>query len=138
MMAQKALLFDDRETFSKIVHCTKPGEAKELGRSVKNFNEQLWNKQRYRIVVEGNIRKFSQNRKLGEFLLSTKSRILVEASPVDTIWGIGLTKDSATITDIYSWRGLNLLGFALMETRDFLSQNGFLSEIEIAELIRSL
>jgi len=123
MMAQKALLFNDAEVAEKIISCSKPGEAKDLGRTIKNFDEMLWQAKRYRIVVNGNIYKFSQNQALREFLLSTKSRILVEASPVDTIWGVGLTKDSDAIKDIYKWRGPNLLGFALMEARDHLQIN---------------
>ena len=123
MMAHKALLFGDIEVAEKIINCTKPGEAKDLGRSIKKFDEMLWQAERYSIVVKGNIHKFSQNIELKEFLLSTKNRILVEASPVDTIWGVGLTKDSDAIKDVYKWRGLNLLGFALMEARDYLLEN---------------
>jgi len=129
MMAQKALLFNDREIFEKIIRCIKPSEAKDLGRAIKNFNEELWLNERYQIVVNGNIHKFNQNRELGEFLLSTKNRILVEASPVDKIWGIGLAQDSKDIDNLYNWRGQNLLGFALMEARDFLSVNGFFNEL---------
>ncbi|WP_258100122.1 NADAR family protein [Marinoscillum pacificum] len=125
MMSQKALLFDDHEIHQKIIACEKPGEAKDLGRQVSGFDEQLWGSNRYSIVKTGNIHKFSQNREMGQFLLNTKDRILVESSPVDTIWGIGLTKDSEHATNVFAWRGLNLLGFALMETRDFLIEHGF-------------
>jgi len=130
MMAQKALLFDNKDIFEKIVKCNKPAEAKELGRQVIGFDENIWCDKRFDIVRLGNIHKFNQNRKLGEYLLKTGNRILVEASPVDTIWGIGLTKDSNEIDNIYSWRGLNLLGFALMEARDFLRDFGFFTDIK--------
>lgn len=130
MMAQKALLFDNKEIFEKIVNCDKPGEVKELGRQVIGFDENTWSENRFEIVRLGNIHKFNQNQNLGEYLLKTGNRILVEASPVDTIWGIGLTKDSNEIEDIYAWRGLNLLGFALMETRDFLNNFGFFSDLK--------
>jgi len=120
MMAQKALLFNDAEMFAKIINSEKPGEAKELGRQVSGFNDMVWNDKRYEIVKEGNINKFSQNKELGEYLLQTGNRILVETSPVDLIWGIGLTKESEHIANLSAWRGLNLLGFALMEARDFL------------------
>ena len=125
MMSQKALLFDNYDIHQKIIKCDKPGEAKELGRQVTGFDEQVWISNRYSIVRTGNINKFNQNQELGNYLLNTKDRVLVEASPVDTIWGIGLTKDSEDVNDIYCWRGLNLLGFALMETRDFIMENGF-------------
>lgn len=125
MMAQKALLFEDNKTFEKIIHCEKPGEAKELGRQVLGFDEQIWNENRFDIVKLGNIHKFNQHIPLGEFLLNTNERILVEASPVDTIWGIGLSRDDADSENIYAWRGLNLLGFVLMEVRDFLKDFGF-------------
>ncbi|ALM48506.1 hypothetical protein AMR72_06075 [Flavobacterium psychrophilum] len=132
MMAQKALLFNDTESFKKIVESNKPGEAKDLGREVKGFEAELWESRRFDIVVAGNIHKFNQNRELGTFLLNTKDRILVETSPVDTIWGVGLTADSDSIHNLYLWRGTNLLGFALMEARDFLSETGFFEPLKNA------
>ena len=122
MMAQKALLFNDQETYSKIILSKSPGQAKDLGREIKNFEQVLWEKRRFEIVVEGNIYKFSQNEELKNFLLNTKERILVEASPVDKIWGIGLTAESENAKNPLLWEGLNLLGFALMETRDILNK----------------
>ena len=122
MMAQKALLFNDQETYSKIILSKSPGQAKDLGREIKNFEQVLWEKRRFEIVVEGNIYKFSQNEELKNFLLNTKERILVEASPVDKIWGIGLSAESENAKNPLLWEGLNLLGFALMETRDILNK----------------
>jgi ribA/ribD-fused uncharacterized protein len=120
MMAQKAKLFNDQYTFDKIILCNKPGEAKELGRQVINFNAEIWEKHRFEIVKTGNIHKFTQNKKIGEYLVKTGNRILVEASPIDAIWGNGLSQDSKIIENVSEWRGLNLLGFALMEVRDLL------------------
>ena len=120
MMTQKALLFNDKETAAKIIGSNKPGEAKQLGRQISAFNQSTWTENRYRIVTIGNIHKFNQNPLLGEFLLKTESGILVEASPIDEIWGIGLARDHPDVENIEKWRGLNLLGFALMETRDHL------------------
>ena len=120
MMAQKAKLFDNHDIAEKIILCQTPAEAKKLGRQVVGFDEQIWKKKRYEIVKMGNIHKFSQNPELGEYLGKTKQRVLVEASPVDIIWGIGLAKDHRDVENVYAWRGLNLLGFALMETRDYL------------------
>ncbi len=121
MMYQKALLFNDLAIAQQILDCHAPGEAKELGRKVTNFDNDIWNANRIQIVVEGNLLKFNQNDALRTFLLNTKQRILVEASPVDEIWGVGLSKDAKTIHNPHQWRGLNLLGFALMEVRDLIS-----------------
>lgn len=123
MMAQKALLFNDLDIYNKILYSKSPGEAKDLGRNVKNFDEKKWNDNRYEIVVKGNTYKFSQNKKLKEFLIGTKERILVEASPIDRVWGIGLTANSEKAENPKLWNGLNLLGFALMEVRDLLSED---------------
>jgi ribA/ribD-fused uncharacterized protein len=72
------------------------------------------------IVVRGNVAKFSQDERLREYLLGTGDRVLVEASPVDRIWGIGLAADHVDTKDPIKWDGLNLLGFALMTVRDIL------------------
>lgn len=120
MMAEKARLFNDRSILSKILVSEHPGEAKALGRQVKHFNEDHWQSVRFEIAVKGNIAKFQQNKALGSFLLNTQNRVLVEASPVDAIWGIGLSEGHADVANPSLWPGLNLLGFALMETRNRL------------------
>jgi len=120
MMAEKARLFDDKIHLDKIINSKSPAQAKQYGREVIGFNEKVWVDNRYEIVKVGSIAKFKQNVELKDFLLSTKKRVLVEASPVDNIWGIGLSKDSENCNNPLNWRGLNLLGFALMEARDFL------------------
>lgn len=121
MMAHKALLFDDRDTYEKIINCHKPAEAKALGRTVRDYEETRWNEKKFEIVVQGNIYKFAQNKNLAAYLLGTGDRIIVEASPVDPVWGIGLAQDSPKALHPDTWKGENLLGFALMEARDFLS-----------------
>jgi ribA/ribD-fused uncharacterized protein len=124
MMAQKALLFDNQDIFKKIVIAKSPAEAKELGRQVRDFDENIWLEKRFEIVVEGSMHKFGQNPDLKRFLINTNDRILVEASPVDTIWGIGLAAGDEKAKNPNQWNGLNLLGFALMETRDNFLKNG--------------
>jgi hypothetical protein len=94
-----------------------PGEAKKLGRVVQNFDNTHWEETRFDIIVRGNMAKFSQNEALKTFLLSSKNRILVEASPYDSIWGIGVTEDDPKAHKPEQWPGLNLLGFALMAVR---------------------
>lgn len=120
MMAQKALLFNDLIIYDKVINCTKPGEAKDLGRQVKGYDEDTWLSHRMDIVIKGNAYKFSQDERLKAFLLNTGERVLVETSPIDQIWGVGLSADDPSIENIAQWPGTNLLGFALMEVRDFL------------------
>lgn len=120
MMAQKALLFNDQEIFQKILKAPSPKEVKTLGRSVKGFNETIWKENRYNIVLRGNLAKFAQNKHLEEFLLGTFGSILVEASPYDKVWGIGLTEEDPRAQNPKKWQGQNLLGFALMEARVWL------------------
>ncbi|MDU1891781.1 MAG: NADAR family protein [Dysgonomonas sp.] len=120
MMAKKAELFGDKEIFEKILIAKSPAEAKKLGRKVKNFDPKIWGENCFDIVCNGNFHKFSQNADLKEFLVNTNDRILVEASPVDNIWGIGMAQDSEYAENPKMWKGSNLLGFALMEVRDRL------------------
>ena len=121
MMAQKALLFNDQEIYQQIISCNSPGEAKALGRKVRNFNQQVWEANCFDIVIKGNLEKFGQHPALAEFLKNTNQRILVEASPVDHIWGIGLDQNNTDAKNPYAWNGTNLLGYALMEVRDQLT-----------------
>jgi ribA/ribD-fused uncharacterized protein len=118
MMAQKAELFNDTETLALILNAPTPAAAKALGRQVRGFDDARWLAQRFAVVVRANQAKFAQNPELDEVLKKTGSAIIVEASPVDRIWGIGLAKADAQANDPNQWRGLNLLGFALMQVRD--------------------
>jgi len=117
MMAQKAALFGDRAVQARIVAADRPSEVKKLGREVAGFDAAIWADARAGIVFEGNLAKFSQKPALRKFLLSTGDRIIVEASPVDRIWGVGLAADNPRIADPAQWDGLNLLGFELMKVR---------------------
>ncbi|AXI77485.1 NADAR family protein [Peterkaempfera bronchialis] len=117
MMAGKARLFGDEETLGGILAARTPGEARKLGRLVRGFREEQWARERAELVVEGNVAKFGQDAALSAYLLATRHRVLVEASPLDRIWGIGLAADDRRAADPARWRGLNLLGFALMEAR---------------------
>jgi ribA/ribD-fused uncharacterized protein len=115
MMAAKARLFGDEKAERAALEAANPALAKKAGRSVRGFDETVWVRERRGIVVAGNVHKFGQDTALREFLLSTGDRVLVEASPLDRIWGIGLASDDERAQDPARWRGLNLLGFALME-----------------------
>lgn len=120
MMAGKAELFGDQQIRELILECSDPKEIKALGRKVRGFDQKVWDRFKYSIVLSGNWCKFSQNCSLREFLLSTGDSVLVEASPWDSIWGIRLSAGSPEVWDPQKWRGYNLLGFALMEVRDEL------------------
>lgn len=117
MMAEKARLFQDEATRQAILQAPHPDVAKRLGRTVQGFQEDVWNAERYAVVVRGNLAKFSQHPTLRDFLVGTGGRVLVEASPVDCIWGIGLAQNHPQAANPAEWRGLNLLGFALMQVR---------------------
>ncbi len=122
MMAAKAALFGDAQTRARILAATTPGAAKALGRQVVGFDEDVWAQERMRIVVDANLSKFTPNAQLSNFLLNTGDQILVEASPVDRVWGIGLAAEDPDTYHPSRWRGRNLLGFALMEVRDVLAR----------------
>lgn len=117
MMYQKAKLFGDETASAAVLVANSPHDAKVIGRTVKEFDAKVWDAHSMDIVIAGNVAKFSQNPELGAFLISTKDAILVEASPVDRIWGIGLAEDNFDAQDPNQWRGRNLLGFALMAVR---------------------
>jgi len=121
MMAGKARLFGDEEIIPRILQARTPAEAKKLGRLVGGFDEERWVAERFDLVVAGNVAKFGQDEALRSYLLGTATRVLVEASPLDRVWGIGLAADNERATKPEEWRGLNLLGFALMEARDRLA-----------------
>lgn len=122
MMAEKARIFGDEEIRQQILAEYSQLAMKKLGRKVRNYDDVTWKEKRFDVVVKGNIAKFSQNEKLQNFLLSTGEKILVEASPKDTVWGIGLDESSPEAIQPSKWNGENLLGFALMEVRDILSE----------------
>ena len=121
MMASKARLFGDEEVLHEIMEARHPHDYKKLGRTIRNFDPKLWDARKYSIVVEGNKAKFSQNPDIMEYMLSTGDAILAEASPYDNIWGIGIDRETAMKESVEQWRGENLLGFALMEVRDWLN-----------------
>ena len=117
MMAQKAIMFDDQDAFKKILLSHSPRQQKHLGRSVKGFKKVDWEKVARGFVYMANYAKFTQNPELRELLLKTRGTELVEASPYDKIWGIGLPEGHKDIYDKRKWQGKNWLGQVLTQVR---------------------
>ena len=122
MMAMKARQFQDAEAFDKIMAAKDPREQKAIGRTVKGFDSKVWDKVAFDHVVQANRLKFAQNPQMKAALLATGDLIIVEGSPYDTIWGVGLMWDDPAIEDPANWKGQNLLGEALMKVRSELNQ----------------
>lgn len=122
MMSEKARLFNDFDVMSRILKTNDPALQKKIGRSVKNFDKKKWEENARQIVFTGNYAKFNQNADLKEQLLATGDKIIVEASPWDCIWGVGLAASDEKIFDPKNWRGTNWLGEAIMEVRKILKQ----------------
>lgn len=123
MMYSKAMLFGDTEIAEKILKTSNPKDQKALGRLVKNFDNKIWQKNCREIVYKGNYAKFTQDVTLKRQLLATAGTTLVEASPYDRIWGVGLAADDPRINDRSKWLGTNLLGEILTELRENLINN---------------
>lgn len=117
MMAEKARLFADDDALRRILAAPHPGAAKQAGREVRRYDDAAWAAARFGAVVRGNEARFRQHEAPRRFLAGTGRRVLVEASPVDRVWGIGLAADDERAARPEAWRGENLLGFALMEVR---------------------
>lgn len=123
MMAKKAMLFKDDETLKKIMNTTSPRDQKIYGREVKNFNVDVWNANCKQFVKEGSFAKFTQNEDLKKVLFASAGTTLVEASPKDKIWGIGLHESDPRVQDRKTWEGTNWLGEILTEVRDQLMKD---------------
>jgi ribA/ribD-fused uncharacterized protein len=121
MMHGKAVLFEDTEIAAEILVVTEPGKHKALGRKVRGFDDRVWRVHREGIVAAGNRAKFTQNSELLDALLATAGTTLVEASPFDRIWGIGIGASNPAALDRKTWKGKNLLGQILTSLRDELT-----------------
>lgn len=121
MMAAKARLFGDHDRLALILDARSPSAAKNHGREVRGFSSDVWERERLGIVRDGSIAKFGSSPALRTYLIGTGHRVLVEASPRDRIWGIGMGRDNPAVERPSQWRGRNLLGFALMQARAVLA-----------------
>ncbi len=120
MMYEKAMLFNDVEIAEQIMSTSNVGKIKALGRSVRNYNDVVWNGVRQIVVYKALLEKFRQNDELKNKLLATGGNILAECAVQDYIWGIGLSMKDDNRFNIEKWCGQNLLGFTLMMVRDKL------------------
>ena len=118
MMAEKARLFGDTKREQVILEAVSPYLQKKLGRQVENFDEDKWNAVCKDVVRRGTVAKFSQNEDLKKALFATAGTTLVEASPYDKIWGIGLGSNDPRAQDRSQWRGTNWLGEIITEVRE--------------------
>lgn len=120
MMWKKAMQFGDALKAEEILQAKHPKDAKQKGREVAGFDSYEWGQSCKRFVYEGNYAKFTQNPALLQVLIGTGDTLLVEASPYDKIWGIGLDEETARRTPASKWPGTNWLGEILTTLRDDL------------------
>ena len=118
MMYKKALLFGDEEIAQLILDASHPREMQVLGRKVRGFDPDTWSANATTIVYQGNMYKFDRNVALLEKLMETRGTILVEASPYDKVWGIGLAENDDRCLTQETWQGVNWLGYTLTNLRD--------------------
>jgi ribA/ribD-fused uncharacterized protein len=121
MMAEKARLFGDEPSAAAIIAAESPKEAKALGPAERGFDGDRWEAAAFDVVVRGSTAKFGQDPQLRDYLVDTGDAVLVEASPLDAVWGIGLAADDPRARRPAEWPGRNLLGFALMQARYVLA-----------------
>jgi len=126
MMEQKAKLFGDEEMERKIMETDSPRKQKQFGKQVQGFVKETWENVARDIVKRANIAKFTQNPDLRVAFEVSKGKELVEASPEDTIWGIGLHESDERAWTKETWLGTNWLGEVLMDVREELTEEGIL------------
>jgi ribA/ribD-fused uncharacterized protein len=126
MMAQKAILFQDQKALTLIMAAKDPRDQKRFGRMVENFNGPMWDRIAQDVVYRANLEKFSNDEEMKKYILATDDKEIVEASPYDKIWGIGLGEEDPRALDKAQWQGTNFLGEALMRVRETLKKGGVL------------
>lgn len=133
MMQKKALMFGDEEIANEIMKTNNPREQKAWGRKVRGFEMAKWASVARDIVFRGCLAKFTQNPEMYEELMKTSGTLVVEASPLDKVWGIGLDAKAATATPIDDWKGTNWLGQCITEVREILE-----SQLTDAKMLKKL
>lgn len=123
MMQKKALMFGDTEIATEIMNTSNPREQKAWGRKVRNFKMDMWAAVARDVVFRGCLAKFTQNKDMHTEIMNTTGTLIVEASPLDKVWGIGLDEKTAAVTPIDQWKGTNWLGQCLTEVRETLQHH---------------
>lgn len=118
-MYMKAMFFQDYESAINILDSKTPNDARLLGRKVKGYDDKKWSEVRYKIFYDLNLIKYTTDRKLQQMLLDSKfdGKIFVEASPIDRIWGIGISEDKDPEYKEHEW-GRNFLGKIITNIRN--------------------
>ncbi len=93
---------------------------KALGSNVKGFNSAAWATCVENVATKCHLERFSQNKESRDYLLSTESKSLIEASPKDSFWGIGISLNDPDIIKKKSKWGRNIQGESLMLARQNL------------------
>ena len=125
MMAAKAKLFNDEETYNQIMNTKSPKQHQALGRKVQGFEKDVWDNVARDYVTLGNYNKFTQNEDFFRLLYENKHRYFVEASPYDKIWGVGLAENNPLILNEENWRGTNWLGECINRTITLIVEERF-------------
>jgi ribA/ribD-fused uncharacterized protein len=120
MMYSKAMLFKDTDVAEMIMDQGHPRKQKFLGRQVRGYDDQIWMAECENIMLPGLVSKFQQDSYSLNTLLDTGDKIIVEASPSDRIWGIGMTAHDPRAINPDKWEGQNRLGKVLMKARDVI------------------
>lgn len=136
MMAQKAICFNDEASYRKIMATLNPREQKAIGRTVSNFNVERWAERAEEVVFRASYAKFTQNPELRKALNATAGTIIVEASPEDTVWGIGLGEHDPACLTRAKWKGENKLGYIVTMVRDCLQHQDELTQ-DVAHMAKA-
>jgi len=131
LMWGKAILFNDNVAATKILAAKDPKVQKALGRTVRNFDQKVWDKEALPLMVTVLTAKFLQNDDYAQGLLDTGDKLLVESSPLDALWGVKMTAQQciAAGEDPKCWKGKNWLGIALTQVRTLLCTNAKAKQI---------
>jgi len=116
--AMKAKEFKDDEIYNKVLKTKTPKAAKAIGKKVKNFIQEVWDAKRDEIMEKAVRAKFVQHPELRKELMATGDKLIGEADPRNTYWGIGTSMDLEKAKSPSKWRGQNKMGKILMALRN--------------------